>query len=534
MLGILLLVLAYLCLRDAHVREGYRGTTIAVCVPCVPKHVERLPELIGSVRKQTRLPDEFIVALSETTDEEAQKLEEELSNDDFNVIITPKATQAYAGENRNRAAKKSTSTLVSFIDSDDLMHPLRLEIIASVYDQFRPRSIVHFFEPEGSSTDVKYDPAKVEDSKVLQLANQDKETPHLRQFPMLHHGHITTERKLFDEIQQSEDMRVGEDSLFVRKILGLSDEPNIMYLIRQPLTTYRASLSTCPYGSPCWHEAISAWGEPKPVHGPPKPVPCRAEMIVAFSLWGHGDCYNYGALENAITSPKHYPAAVIHFYVDIDTAQKKIIRTLSKMPHVRVIPSEGSGKMFWRFKPAFYEEKLPVLVRDTDSLVSQREVSAVQEWLDGDKDFHIMRDANGHDFHILGGMWGTRNGFILPLKKQFKDHVRGVSYGADQNFLRDVVYPYVKGKAEVHDEIFKYDPDAKRFPVGRGPSHEYVGRIICHSPNAFRLLGESHRELSRDRIEAYKHIDQRKSPENPLNVARSTENAGMNSAFPRY
>ena len=500
-----LILFLYLC-KGRKVKESYRGTTIAVCVPCVPKHIERLPELIRSVRKQTRIPDEFIVALSETTDEEAQRLEEELSNDDFNVIITPKETQAYAGENRNRAAKKSTSILVSFIDSDDLMHPLRLEILERVYDEFHPRSMVHFFEPEGSSTDFVYEPDKVEDAKVLHLANQDKETPHLRQFPMLHHGHLTTERKLFDQIQQSEDMRVGEDSLFVRKILSLSDKPDVMYLIRQPLTTYRASLSTCPYGSPCWHEAISAWGESKELPGPQKPVPCRSKMIVSFSLWGHGDCYNYGALENALTIPKHYPAAVLHFYVDIDTAQKKIISALGKMPHVRVIPSEGAGKMFWRFKPAFYEEKLPVLVRDTDSLVTSREVSAVQEWLDGDKDFHIMRDASGHDFHILGGMWGTRNGFLAPFKKQFKNHVRGIGYGADQDFLRDVVYPYAKARTEVHDELFSYNENAKKFPIGRGPNHEYVGRIICHSPNAFRLLGESHRELPRDRIEAYRHM----------------------------
>ena len=78
-------------------------------------------------------------------------------------------------------------------------------------------------------------------------------------------------------------------------------------------------------------------------------------------------------------------------------------------------------------------------------------------------------------------------------------------HGADQDFLRDVVYPYANAKAEIHDELFSYNEDAKKFPIGRGPNHEYVGRIICHSPNAFRLLGESHRELPRDRIEAYRH-----------------------------
>lgn len=484
------------------VTEGFEQLRISVCVPCVPRHVDSLSDLIGSVRKQTRLPDEFIIALSETSDEEAKKLEEELSNSDFNVIIIPKSTQAFAGENRNRAAAKSTSDLISFIDSDDLMHPRRLEIIEKVYKMYKPKSIVHFFQEEGEVENVIFDQTKVEDGKVLRQANKDKATPHLRQFPKLHHGHITVQRDVFNDIQQSEDMRVGEDSIFLRKILDTYDTPKAMYLVRQPLSVYRQSLSTCPYDSPCWHEAISKWGMQRPDE-PAEALPCKAEMIVSFSLWGHGDCYNYGALENALTIPTKYPRAAVHFYVDVDTVQTKILKALSGLAHVRVIPSKGSGKMFWRFKPAFEEVSVPVLIRDTDSLVSDREVSAVQEWIDSDKEFHIMRDANGHGFYILGGMWGARNGVLRPLQDQFRTHTRGVKYGDDQDFLRDQVYPFVKNKAIIHDEIFNYDSNAKKFPIGRGKNHEYVGRIICNSPNAFRFLGETRRELQRDRVEAY-------------------------------
>ena len=245
-------------------------------------------------------------------------------------------------------------------------------------------------------------------------------------------------------------------------------------------------------------------GEHKDHPKPQKPVPCSAEMIVTFSLWGHGDCYNYGALENALTIPKMYPSAALYFYVDVESVQKKILIALSKLAHTRIIPSTGQGKMFWRFKPAFNEKVLPVLVRDADSLVTPREVSAVQEWIDGSKDLHVMRDAKGHDFVMLGGMWASRNGFLIPLRKQFKNYGRGISYGVDQEFLRDVVYPFGKRSLEVHDEIFTYNADAKRFPLPRNNEEDYVGRIVCHSPNAFRFLGETQRELPRDRIEAYR------------------------------
>ena len=46
--------------------------------------------------------------------------------------------------------------------------------------------------------------------------------------------------------------------------------------------------------------------------------------------------------------------------------------------------------------------------RDLDSRFSEREVSAVDEWLRSDKAFHVMRD---HDFHwsqMLAGLWGVK------------------------------------------------------------------------------------------------------------------------------
>ena len=42
--------------------------------------------------------------------------------------------------------------------------------------------------------------------------------------------------------------------------------------------------------------------------------------------------------------------------------------------------------------------------------VNMREEAAVSDWLENTKQpFHIMRDhPTGHDWKILGGMWGAR------------------------------------------------------------------------------------------------------------------------------
>ena len=46
--------------------------------------------------------------------------------------------------------------------------------------------------------------------------------------------------------------------------------------------------------------------------------------------------------------------------------------------------------------------------RDLDSIMGEREESAVTEWLRSSKDFHFMRDHPDHNATILAGMWGVK------------------------------------------------------------------------------------------------------------------------------
>jgi hypothetical protein len=54
-----------------------------------------------------------------------------------------------------------------------------------------------------------------------------------------------------------------------------------------------------------------------------------------------------------------------------------------------------------------------VLSRDLDSLIGEREVSAVNEWLKSGKLIHSMRDHPLHNKPLMGGLWGAR----LSIKK---------------------------------------------------------------------------------------------------------------------
>ena len=55
-------------------------------------------------------------------------------------------------------------------------------------------------------------------------------------------------------------------------------------------------------------------------------------------------------------------------------------------------------------------------MRDCDSVISQREVHAVQQWLTSDRWFHVMRKWLSHTDPIRAGLWGGISGVLPDLQ----------------------------------------------------------------------------------------------------------------------
>jgi len=87
------------------------------------------------------------------------------------------------------------------------------------------------------------------------------------------------------------------------------------------------------------------------------------------------------------------------------------------------------------------------LSRDLDSRFSDREVSAVDEWLSIGKAIHSMRDHPNHNVPLLGAAWGadlrqqnSRERWKLSWKKIFEDSLAYVpksAKGPDQTILSE-------------------------------------------------------------------------------------------------
>jgi len=213
--------------------------------------------------------------------------------------------------------------------------------------------------------------------------------------------------------------------------------------------------------------------------------------IISYSLWGNKSMYWIGAQKNIELAKELYPGWICRFYIDKNCRQD-LIDTI-KGDNVEVILVNPTGTndnpyfhsgMLWRFAASEDPEVNIFLSRDCDSRITEREVGAINEWLSSNKDFHIMRDHPYHSTPILGGMWGCRNGIMRKIglsnliNNWCVNKRSSYSYGIDQDFLKEVIYPVIKDNAIEHSEFnLKFGGEIRSFPTIRN-NYEFVGDVF--------------------------------------------------------
>lgn len=199
--------------------------------------------------------------------------------------------------------------------------------------------------------------------------------------------------------------------------------------------------------------------------------------------FGNIEKYALGAVKNALIKNDYFPDWEMRVYCDNDLGIDNV-RKLEKL-NVNVINVEDQKGgiyypkyedantvygMFWRFVPASDPSVEYFVSRDCDSRFSEREVCAVNEWIESGKPFHIIRDhPGGHGWVINGGMWGCVGGFIENIDQSIMEFLSTTYWShqqaADQKFLEQCIYPVVKNHALIHDEYFNYEGTA--IPIKR-------------------------------------------------------------------
>lgn len=209
------------------------------------------------------------------------------------------------------------------------------------------------------------------------------------------------------------------------------------------------------------------------------------KKVISFSLWGDNPTYNIGAIKNAKLALTFYPGFECWFYIHKETVPIYTIEELSKISNVRIIFKEGDlsiiKPMMWRFETIDDPEVEVMLVRDTDTRILLREKLAVDEWLNTNKTFHIMRDHPHHRFCILGGMFGTRK---IPEIRSWKEimntFIQSGNRDYDQLFLQYFIYPTIKCDCVIHASFHANEVHCKPFPIKYDDQFRFVGEYVYH------------------------------------------------------
>lgn len=209
---------------------------ISVIIPCIPKHTEHLFLLLKLCERQTILPDEVIISLSEA-DKTSPALIQKIKSEhwQFPLVLLTSNNKQWAGTNRNIASQKAIGDILIYQDADDLPHPQRFEIIKYFFENYPVDHLLHEFV---SSEDLKQFPAL--NARNITFSYEKNLDVAWKKNPMLHNGCPSIRKHVFAKIKWP-DTAHQEDTTFNGK--AYRECKNCMF-IKAPLYVYRIELSS--------------------------------------------------------------------------------------------------------------------------------------------------------------------------------------------------------------------------------------------------------------------------------------------------
>lgn len=230
--------------------------TVSVVIPCVPKHVPHLRNLITLYAQQTIRPLEVIIALSEA-DKACPHVLRTIDGNDiqwpFKVTVLRSNTAMFAGTNRNRGVAHAQGDIIMFQDADDIPHPQRIEIVKYFFETHDIVHLLHFYIspyknwfPASCKNPQKFIPY-IKEAIVSQAFEWNHFANWEREKLYIIYGTPCLLRSACQQLPWPEDLRREEDMEYHRQALQLF--PGKILVIHATLLLYRYEFSTSKSGT---------------------------------------------------------------------------------------------------------------------------------------------------------------------------------------------------------------------------------------------------------------------------------------------
>ena len=214
-------------------QRGGSVDTIALCIPMDASDISMLPFCLKSIKEQTKAPDSIYMSISAVTPESEAAIKKIITDSMIpNINVNFRPDKILAGGNRNLAATAASSTgkatILSFMDSDDAMHPRRIERLFDIFKNPSITGVVHSYidgKKANASTDVILPWKPISGQVLTDGITVNAGGPYRTIMPKhdmtpIANGHVSVRADFFKDHPYSETLAMGEDQEFNASILS--------------------------------------------------------------------------------------------------------------------------------------------------------------------------------------------------------------------------------------------------------------------------------------------------------------------------
>ena len=207
-------------------------------------------------------------------------------------------------------------------------------------------------------------------------------------------------------------------------------------------------------------------------------------IAFSFCIYGSEKNYYHGLLENIDIIKAEFTNYSIYIYKGVCDPSW----VFPDDPYVKIIETgkEGAINMLHRYIPVLTQ---PVgFTRDADSRITKRDLWCINQFLNSDKKYHVIRDHFYHRSKILGGLFGWKQAVNFTLTGLDKS----VCYGYDESYINEALYPLIKNDILVHSNICGYAGETVNIiERQRDDTYDFVGNVIWDGKPKFQYMEPS-------------------------------------------
>ncbi len=215
------------------------------------------------------------------------------------------------------------------------------------------------------------------------------------------------------------------------------------------------------------------------------------KKVISFCLYGSSQKY-FSNISACIDSyQQKFEGWIIRVYVSYDLPQETL--SLLKKYNCELVVMNSTSVdhryTFWRFLVLDDVNVDRVLIRDIDSVASDREKTMVDRWITSGKKIHIIRDHPSHIALVMAGLWGVNTGGKKQHVKEIMLNFKKVDeFGIDQEFL-EMIYHKTFPDIYVNDIYNRFDNESADI-IPHQDLNFFIGEINSVHPHKQRHLKE--------------------------------------------